>query len=205
MLGNGRNVYLFLETTSFGYRSSYLGYSREAITAFFNVPVPPSDKRSDAAILEITPTELKHYELGSLSLGLRIIPLDNIIYADTDKGLQKWTGTRFESMNAEDQQRFLNRPEIGLDFSDFNGWSKQSLIFNKGVDARLFDEGGNVKFDIQLDGKPATLVVTHGKRNNFLSLSLERQGQVAQKIWYIDHRPSKVTQSEYMQAFAQHE
>jgi hypothetical protein len=88
-----------------------------------------------------------------------------------------------------------------MDFANFNGWSRRSFIFNKGMDARIFNEGGDINFEIQLDGRTQVLTVTHGERGNYFSVSWERQGQGPQKIWYLDLRPHRVSKSEYELAF----
>jgi hypothetical protein len=201
LLWHGQEAYLFLEVGSFGYRSSYLRYSGEAITAFFNVPVPATNRNSQTVVFIFTPDGFEHYENESLSLGPRMAPFDDIIYADSDRGLVKWSGRHFEPTSAEDLQRFENRSVLGMDFANFNGWSRRSFIFNKGMDARIFNEGGDINFEIQLDGRTQVLTVTHGERGNYFSVSWERQGQGPQKIWYLDLRPHRVSKSEYELAF----
>jgi hypothetical protein len=201
LLWHGREAYLFLEVGSFGYRSSYLRYFGEAITAFFGVPVPATNKGSQTVVFRFTPEGFERYDGESLLLGPEMAPLDDTIYADSDRGLVKWSGRHFEPTSADEQQRFVTRSVPGPDFANFNGWSRRSFIFNKGTDARVFNEGGDVRFEIQLDGRPEVLTVTIGERGIYLSASWERQGQGPQKIWYLDLRPHRISKSEYELAF----
>lgn len=201
LMWRGQEAYVFLEVGSFGYRSSYLRYFGEAIKAFFNVPVPATNRDSQTVVFRFTPEGFERYESESLSVGPRMAPFNDIIYADSDQGLVKWSGRHFEPASAEDLQRFENRSELGPDFTNFNGWSRRSFIFNKGTDAKVFNEGGDVTFEIQLGGIPEILTVTHGEMSNYLSVSWGRQGQDAQKIWSLDLRPHNVSKSEYELAF----
>lgn len=198
---HGQEAYLFLEVGSLGYRSSYLRYFGEAITAFFNVPVPATDKKSQTIVFRFTPVEFKRYDTEVSLLGPEMAPIDDIIYARSDQGLVKWSGKLFEPANAEEQQRFVTRSVSELDFLNIDGWSRRSFIFNKGVDEKILSGGGDVKFEIQLDGKPEIFTVTHGEERDYLSVSWEPQGKGAQKFWYLDLRPHKVTKSEYELAF----
>jgi hypothetical protein len=201
LLWDGQEAYLFLEVGSSGYRSTCLRYFGEAITAFFNVPVPATDKSSQTDVFRFTQNGFARYDSASLSLGPEIAPFDNIIYASSDGGLVKWSGRHFAPTDAEEQQRFVSRSVVGPDFANFNGWSRQSFIFNKGVDGKIFTEGGNVKFEIQLEGRPAVFTVTHGQEGDYLSISWEPQGQKAEKIWYLDRQPHNVSKSEYESVF----
>jgi hypothetical protein len=201
LLWHDQDAYLFLEVSSLGYRSSYLGYFVEAITAFFNVPIPATNRASNTIVFRFTPEGLERYDGGSLVLGPEIAPLDDIIYADSDRGLVKWSGRQFEPTNGEEHRRFVTRSTTGPDFVNPNGWSRRSFIFNKGVDAKIFDEGGDVNFEFQLDGKGQILTITHGEGSSYFAASWEHQVQGAQKFWYLGLRPHKVTKSEYELAF----
>jgi hypothetical protein len=203
-LWHGQEAYLFLEVGSFGYRSSYLRYFGEAITASFNAPVPATNKGSQTDVFRFTPKGFERYDNESLLLGPEVAPVDDIIYASSDGGLVKWSGRNFEPANAKDQQRFVSLSVAGPDFTNFNGWSRRSFIFNKGVDAKIFNQGGNVKIEIQLDGKPSVFNVTHGEQGDYLSISWEPQGQEAQQIWYLDLRPRNVSKSEYESVYGKH-
>jgi hypothetical protein len=201
LLWHGQEAYLILEVGSLGYRSSYLRYFAEAITAFFNVPVPATNRTSQTIVFRFTPSGSEHFENESLLLGPEIAPLNDTIYADSDRGLVKWSGRHFEPTSTEEQQRFVTRSVSGPDFANFNGWSRRSFIFNKGVDARIFNAGGNVEFEIELAGKPAILAVTHGENGDYYSISWNRQGQESQEIWHLDLRPHSVSKPEYETAF----
>jgi hypothetical protein len=201
LLWRDQDAYLFMEVSSLGYRSSYLRYFVEAITAFFNVPIPATNKGSNTIVFRFTPEGVERYDGGSLLLGPEMASLDDTIYADSDRGLVKWSGRQFEPTSAEEHQRFVTRSASGPDFANPNGWSRRSFIFNKGVDARILDEGGDVNFEFQLDGKKQILTITHGGGSSYLAASWEHQGQEAKKFWYLDLRPHKVTGSEYELAF----
>jgi hypothetical protein len=201
LLWHGQEAYVFLEVGSFGYRSSYLQYFAEAIRAFFNASVPVTNRGSQTVVFRFTTEGFERYDDESLLLGPEMAPLDDTIYADSDRGLVKWSGKHFETTSAEEQQHFVTRSVSGPDFTNFNGWSRRSFIFNKGTDAKIFNEGGDVTFDIQLDGRPEVITVTHGEENKYFSVSWGRQGQDAQKIWSLDLRPNTVSKSEYELTF----
>src|ERR1700719_619708 len=69
LLWHGHEAYVFLEVGSFGYRSSYLRYFGEAITAFFNVSVPASSRSSQTVVFRFTPEGFERFDDKSLLLG----------------------------------------------------------------------------------------------------------------------------------------
>ncbi len=201
LLWHGQEAYLFLEVGSFGYRSSYLQYFGEAITAFFIGPVPATSRSSRTDVFRFTPKGFELYKNDSLALGPQMAPFDDVIYADSDRGLVKWSDGHFEPTTNEELRRFENRSVLGPDFANFNGWSRRSFIFNKGMDARKFDQGGDVIFEIQLDGSPELVTVTHGAGGTYFSVGWGREGQDPQGIWHLDLRPHQVSKPEYEMAF----
>src|ERR1700722_16873400 len=102
---------MFLEVGSFGYRSSYLQYLGEAVTAFFNVSVPATNRKSQTIIFRFSSVGLERYE-SKVTLSPEKAIFDNIIYAGSDQGIVKWSGEHFEPTNAEEQQRFVTRSAV---------------------------------------------------------------------------------------------
>ena len=58
-----------------------------------------------------------------------------------------------------------------------------------------------VEFEFQIGGKPVRLIVKQGERDSNITVSLEREGQVSERIWYLDQQPHRVSRAEYEQTF----
>jgi hypothetical protein len=192
LLWNGEEAYLIVSVGSLGYRLSCLQAPMEFLRAYFRAGVSSSDNRSSVFLVKITPDGIQRYETQHLSLS-SVNPVGNNIYARSDGGFVKWSGTRFEPASSQELQLFNSRRESGPDFTNIDGWSKRCCLMNRAAESR---------FDIQMGTKSATLVVKQGIRDSNISVSLERQGQAPEKIWYLDQQAHKVSRAEYEQTFA---
>jgi hypothetical protein len=126
-------------------------------------------------------------------------------YAVSWPKLWVWNGTNFERPTPEEYGAYATAfaahtlppgadVEISGKFDNIDGWSWRS-----------FSKGPN--YDLTVNGEHITLIFGGLLRPNTpqapYSLDLIRPGQSAQRIWYFDGRPHRVSKDEYFTTFPQ--
>jgi hypothetical protein len=191
LLSNGEEAYLFLSVGTRGYRLSYLQSPIEYLRAYFRTGVSASEEHFSVFAIRITSDDIQRYEPQPLSLGA-IDPVDSNIYARSNGALVKWSGAQFEPASTEELRRFQLRHISGPDFTNVDGWSKRCCLMSRAPE---------VEFEFQIGGKPLILIVKQGERDSNITVSLKREGQVPEKIWYLDQTPRRVRRGEYERIF----
>lgn len=200
LLWNSQEGYLFIGWGRSGYHFTAFEYLFSHISAYFGVARPVDDNRFSTIVVRILPTGIERYvtaryegEQGFISY----VPNGKTIFAyDGGATPWKWSGTRFEKANPEEQLRAIpgeNLPLSKRDYTDVEGWSSRHLLIN-----------GFSRCEIELQGKPITLLATANnlaadKRET--SLDLQISGGAPQSILRTKSWFHLVSRSEYERIF----
>lgn len=192
LLWNSDEAYLFAGCARLGYRISYLEYPIEVVRERLRVVRQADDKRSSTIVIRITPSVVHTYNADGLSFEF-YTPLGGTVFANHEGALWKWSGANFDEASSQEQERFEGTKQLtGLDIDNLGGWSKRSEILSRTEE---------VKVPLELDGKSLVLVVKPGFRGKDISIDLLRPGRGAERIWYLDQQPRRVSKSEYEREF----
>lgn len=189
---NADQAVIFVHEGSRGYQHSYLSFPLDAVKQMFYSVSPPDRQRFEYVLFVVTPTKVQRFEIADSSL-TDIDPVGDNLYAGSETGIQKWTGSRFIRATAEEKQAYLNAMHSdshGPDYDNYHGWSARSSILG----------GGLHQYVIALNGNTLTLEV-NGHFNSDLSIEVIRRGQAPEKIWHLNESPRFVSRVEYEQVF----
>ncbi len=196
-LWSSEEAVLFLGTTRFGYRVSYLTWPWQILRQHLNgVPVP-TDKHSRLTVLRVTPSGVERHVLEEAEEPDLYTVLHGQIYANCHGSLCKWSNGRFEEATEEEQRKLdgINRL-TNHEFDNVGGWSKKGIggapedIFARSA----IDVGG--RFTIAEKSDPTG-------RTGYIAVSIyvQRPGQAPERIWYLDGHPRRVSKAEYERVF----
>ena len=186
---NRDQAYVFLNVGRFGARISYLGYPLEVVRECLHGVRPPDARAYHVTVLAVSPERVQSY-VANINLGTFFLFQNHLYAGSLDEGrLYEWMGSHFVPTIPEEQERIRNdQHHFDLEFSDVNGWS-----------GRYAPVGG--RFPISLKGRPITLVMDNGYLGSYLSIEVERPGQPAERVFYLNQRPHRVSRAEYERVF----
>ena len=199
LLWSADEAYLFMGETRRGFHLSYLEYPWMMFKEYLRAPPFPNENRASLTVIRVTPNAVERHVLDVEGNAPDLLtPVGRTIYANCQGTLCKWSGTRFEPATEEERRRLDNINRLSaIDIENVNGWSK------RGVGAT----SGDNHFSVEL-GRQATLSVKQGNvyksAYDSASVDLLRPGQAAERLWYIDGYPHRVSKSEYEQTFGKH-
>lgn len=195
----GETVYLFAGSGHDGWNASYLKFAGDAFLQFFNVPVPPTDRRFAMMIVRVTPsgTFRNDVKLGDSAP----TPLDSLtpagdgIYARCHwTSLCKLSDDGFRPATTEEQKQFGGIERLERDVADgqHNGWLVQHI-----------GNRPSQKFEINVPGK--FKIVASSEGTNVLQpkvvIDLMRPGQPKETLYKVDGSSRWVSRAEYKRDF----
>jgi hypothetical protein len=202
LLWNGSEADLFVHSYHRGFRISYLTYPWVVFKQYLNAPPQPDDEQLSAAVIHVTSSRIKRYDLDlpgdALPPSLQT-PFAGEIYANCRGSLCRWAGTHFEPASEDEKKKLdgLNRLVPNDIDGGADGWSK------RGIGCGLHDN----QFSVEV-GREATLHVDvkNAQKAAYCTVSVDlvRTGQAPEKVWYQEGYPKKVSKSEYQQLFQRH-
>jgi len=195
---NSDQAYLFLGAGCRGYHMSYLLFPWEAIKGYLNVPTFPDDRHVAMTVIRVTQDGMERHVLDfgddPTNTPQFLTPLDHDIYAMC-KGavLCKWTGTRFDRVDEEEEQRLggVKRLVSVRTEKHIDGWSRLE------IGPSLSDQ-----FTARVGQKFSLLVkneVTDSSESKAVSIYLQRTGQAPESIWHVDLQSRRVSRVQYEQ------
>jgi hypothetical protein len=193
LLWNKDEGYLFLVTTRWGYRLSYLQYFGNLVREELGGTTHASDERHTTEVMKITPTEIQHFKSDNIGLNL-FTPVGEAIYANHQGELWKWKENHFEQVNAEENEVFqTSGQQLKVSFTDINGWSKQFGIFSR--------QTGESEFPMDIGDKHMLLVAKVGPNARDVSVSLQHSSTSAQEMWHLDQKTRTTSKKNYESVF----
>lgn len=199
LLWNTNEAYLFMDVHPRGYHFTYLEYPSVVFKEYFNAPPFPNDQSVSVVVLRVTHSGVERHEVRiageSANAPDFYTTFGDDIYANCQGVLCRWTGTRFEAATEEERGRLdgINRLSA-LEFANREGWYKREVgqtasdyqfSVDVGTQVRLLIKAGNV----------------YSSAYDSPTVDLLRPGQSAERIWYLDGAPRRVSKSEYKSVF----
>lgn len=192
LLWTADDAYLFVDTTTFGYDFTYLGYALERVEEYFGAPGPSTHRNTKVTVIHITPTTIKRTTIENLSLDLYTATALGI-FANRQGTIVRWSGTTFEPAPADQQVAFRKLLfEAPREFEHREGWSKKVGL--SGYD-------GENAYNLPLSGAPASLSVRAFHGQDRIEFNLARSNQPVQQIHVCKQGPRHVSTSEYDRNF----
>lgn len=196
VLWRADEAYLFMDDRPIGYRISVLGYLLEPIMEYFYAPAIPHDEKLDLAIIKITPAGVeRHDQTSTVGIGA-FTPIDGEIYARCPGGICKWTGTQFQLISDQEEQKIGAEGALKMDFADINGWSKRE------VKAAWAGDTPSKPYEFSIDLSQGIKLLVRG--DNPVSVDLLRPDRAPEKVWHHEQYTRRVSGAEYDQIFGQH-
>jgi len=193
ILWKGDEAYLFMDDRPLGYRVSMLGYLLEPLREYFNAPVPSDDDKWHLAIIRITPAGVERHDQEP-EIGIAgFTPIFGDIYAHCPGGICKWTGSRFQLISEQEEQRIGGEGALKGEFTAVNGWSKRGVRGSS-----IGDYASHYEFSINLDEQIKLLV----RGGNPVSVDVLRPDRAPERVWYHEQRTRRVSAAEYRQVFS---
>jgi hypothetical protein len=198
LLWKNDEAYLFLYDRPFGYYLSGAQWLAEPVNEYFYAPAIPDDDANLLTILHVTPSEVeRHMQKSKIGID-SFTPLGDAIYAGCPGGICKWTGSQFELITSEAEQKMGGRSHLSNDwneFTDASGWSKRAMRATVPGQPPIHNQ-----FSIAVS-KQLKLWVTEG---NPISVDLQRPNQSTERIWYHKQGTSLVSRAKYDHVFGPH-
>lgn len=210
VIWNSGQAYVFMTVVHRGYRMNCLRLVAEFLLRSF-IPFGASvqdNKSSSVIVLRIAPGNLQRFDFDKMNAGGMFDPFGKDVYTrDIDTGvLMKWSGDRFEPASVEEQRslfaaRASDRIPAGPSYDNINGWSKRATGGKVGPNALGTVVEEDARVVIQVNGRPATLVMNSGFITHEAFIDIVRSDEGQQRIWYLDERTHRVTKAEYLHTF----
>jgi hypothetical protein len=195
VLWKSDEAYLFLYDRPVGYHLSGGKWLAEPVNEYFNAPAIPDDDANFLAILHVTPSEVeRHMQKSKIGID-SFTPLGDAIYASCPGGICKWTGTQFELITSQAEQKMGGSSHLSSDwneFSDANGWSKRAIRATEPGQSPIHNQ-----FSIDLNKQLKILVI----EGNPASVDLQRPNQSTERVWYHKQGTSLVSRAKYDHVF----
>lgn len=200
-------AFVFITVVHRGYRMNCLRLVAEFVMELFPFGASaPDDKSSSVIVFRIAPGNLQRFDFDDMNLDSPDGIGQNIyvVNGENNVGLLKWSGDHFERTSIEEQNalrtaRATGRIPAGPSYENIDGWSKSAAAGKVGFygeeDARVV---------IQVNGKPATLVMNSGFITREEFIDIIRSGEAQQRIWYLDKRSHRVARAKYLQTLGLH-
>ncbi len=198
LLWKNDEAYFFLYDSSIGYHFSVAGLLAEPINEYFYAPTPPDDVANLLSVLRVGPSGVEHWVQEPDIPITDFTPIGGSIYANGPGGIVKWTGSRFEAISNEEEQRMGGREHLISDWSEFtsdNGWSRR-LIRTVGPE----DTPIHGQFSIDLNNRLEIIAI----EGNPTSVTLRRSNQPDQELWYYGRETVIASKAKYGLVFRPH-
>jgi hypothetical protein len=121
-------AYLFMYDRPIGYRISILNYLLEPIWEYFYAPALPEDDTWNLSVIRITPAGEERHDQQSVAPIDRFTVVNGGIYAHCPGGVCKWTGTRFQLLSDQEEQKMGGEGRLSKEESaGAGGWSSRGI------------------------------------------------------------------------------
>src|SRR6476646_30248 len=179
-------AFLYLGSGHDGWRFSYLKYPLVIFLEYFNVPVPPSDRRHSTTVFRITPSGVvqQNIDYGEDNAGspLFVTPFGDNLYGMCLGGvLCRWSGGSFQPATEEEQKQFGGIDHLdrgGRPEGPHDGWITQPIGTKP-----------NQNFEIDVAGKFKIVArndATNGRQHPKVVIDLVRPGRPKENLYNVD-------------------
>jgi len=199
LLWRADEAYLFMFERPVGYYLSGAELFAEPINEYFYAPAVPNNSAWALITLHVTTSGVERHVQKSMIVGMNsFTPLGDDIYANCPGGICRWSGTQFELISREQEQKIGAEDKLVSELKqlyDANGWSRRPIRSAMPGESQLHSQ-----FSVEV-GKQFSLLVTEG---NPTSVYLQRLNHSKQGLWYSKQGLSIVSKAKYERVFGTH-
>jgi hypothetical protein len=185
LLWRGGDAYLFVSTQRWGWRESYVRFLFGIFMSVAQYGDAPQDVTRPAEMFKITAEGVERVVLNDIDMVWpRYTVFEGQIY---DGRASRLVGMRFQPTTPDEQRRYSEARVTKNEYSNVAGWSNRYLLKDTPP------EGTKVSVDLAGQSVVFTIVSTAQAR----SISVQRAGRPAERLWSIDERVRFVGETEY--------
>ena len=186
--------YLFVRSTKLGWRRSLARFVGDTVVDRLGLRMsnpPATDTLRTVSIVTIGAGGVDVRTVAVKHFGLHYV-LDGEIYTQEESiGLVRWTGTHFVRATDDERTRFDRAHQLGVNFSDQDGWSGRSNI--------LSQRHGVSDFVVYVGGDEWKIIARNQwSDDRWQAIDIQKSGERPQRVWSLqmDYKWS-VSEEEY--------